>query len=138
MLARNRLPASSGRPASLTCAVDSEALHSKVSLRVSPGRAESAGGNVSCWKGSPQASFFDTLRRGRWPSPSGFCRGQPLPAAVCSSAASTGTGAWEGVAALPAGACALAGSSMRVSASSKVAMGQTSMVVCSKRSMRLS
>ena len=34
--ARDRLPASSGRPASLTSAVDSEALRGKVSLRVSP------------------------------------------------------------------------------------------------------
>ncbi len=35
-LARDRLPASGGRPVSPTCAVDSEALRSKVSLRVSP------------------------------------------------------------------------------------------------------
>ncbi|MCI6039850.1 MAG: hypothetical protein MR742_04925, partial [Clostridiales bacterium] len=42
-LARDRLPASSGRPASLTCAVDSDALRSKVSLRVSPAAPQAQG-----------------------------------------------------------------------------------------------
>ena len=45
-LARDRLPASSGRPASLTCAVDSEALRSKVSLRVSPAALKAQGKRV--------------------------------------------------------------------------------------------
>ena len=44
--ARDRLPASSGRPASLTCAVDSEALRSKVSLRVSPAALKAQGKRV--------------------------------------------------------------------------------------------
>ena len=58
MLARDRLPASSGRPASLTCAVDSDALRSKVSLRrPPPGAAEGGVG------GRRKPGGKDRLRR---------------------------------------------------------------------------
>ena len=72
-LARDRLPASSGRPASLSGAVDSEALRSKVSLRVSPAASKTQGKRVL----SEKIAKGELFRQAFMPAP-----GRQYPSAI--------------------------------------------------------